>query len=73
MAEAVGGPMANEYRAYTIGSDNHIFSRVDLICENDDDAKERVRQLVNGHPIELWRGATFLARFEPLQKGRPLN
>lgn len=55
-----------EYRAYVIGPDDRIVSRVDLICEDDDDAKERARELVDDHAIELWRGAECLARFEPL-------
>jgi hypothetical protein len=58
--------MAGEYRVYAIGPNDRIMSRVDLFCEDDDEAKERVRQLVGGYPIELWRGATRLARFEPL-------
>jgi len=40
--------------------------RFDLLCEDDDDAKERARQPVEGQTIELWRGATLLAQFEPL-------
>ena len=63
--------MAVEYRAYAIGPDNRIVSRFDLLCEDDDDAKERARQLVEGQTIELWRGATLLARFEPSHYGPP--
>jgi hypothetical protein len=45
--------MAVEYRAYAIGPNNRIASRFDLLCEDDDDAKERARQLVEGQTIEL--------------------
>jgi hypothetical protein len=57
--------MPIEYKAYEIGPDDRIVLRVDLLCENDDEAKERARQMVEGHAIELWQGATLQARFEP--------
>jgi len=58
--------MAEEYRAYEIGPDNHIISRIDLVCEDDVAAKERARQLADAHPIELWRGDTRLGLFKPM-------
>jgi hypothetical protein len=45
----------NEYSVYIIGSDGHIQQRVDVICANDDAAKEQARQLVDGHDVELWQ------------------
>lgn len=53
------------YRAYIIGSDGHIRDRVDLMCESEHEAKERAKQLVDGHAIELWDQARKVARFEP--------
>jgi hypothetical protein len=44
-----------EYRAYIIGPDGHITERIDLLCADDDAAKERARLLVNGRDIELWQ------------------
>jgi hypothetical protein len=41
-----------EYRAYVIGPDGHIQQRTDLVCADDNAAKERARQLVNGHDLE---------------------
>jgi len=43
------------YRAYIMGRDGHILRPVDLHCENDDAAKEKARQLVDGHDVELWQ------------------
>ena len=57
--------MAIEYKAYAIGPDGHITLRVDLVCEDDDSARERARQLVDAYPIELWEGKRFLGRFDP--------
>jgi hypothetical protein len=59
--------MAIEYTAYAIGPDDRIVMRIDLVCADDDAAKERAREIVDGHAIELWRDKTLLARYEPLQ------
>jgi hypothetical protein len=32
-----------------------IVGTVDLFCENDEAAKKRARQLVDGHDVELWQ------------------
>ena len=53
------------YRAYIICPDGRVQDRIDLFCENDDDAKERAKQLVDGHAVELWDEARKIARFEP--------
>jgi hypothetical protein len=41
------------YRAHIMGNDGHILRPVELFCENDDAAKEKARQLVDGHDVEL--------------------
>ena len=41
-----------EYRAYLIGPDGHIFQRTDLVCADDEAAKESAKRLVNGHDVE---------------------
>jgi hypothetical protein len=53
----------NEYRIYLIGSDGHIKSRVDLICADDEAAKEHAKQLVDGHDVELWQLDRKIATF----------
>jgi hypothetical protein len=53
----------NEYRAYLLGVDGCIHSRVDLICENDETAKARAQQLVDGHDVELWQLSRKIATF----------
>ena len=44
-----------EYRAYILTPDDHIAKAVNLSCEDDEAAKERAKQLVNGHDVELWQ------------------
>jgi hypothetical protein len=45
----------NEYRAYIIGQDGHIFRRIELICADDKVAKEQAKLLVASHDVELWQ------------------
>jgi hypothetical protein len=43
-----------EYRAYLVGSDGNIIHRVDFVCRDDEAAKERAKQFVDRHDVELW-------------------
>jgi len=52
-----------EYRAYIIGPDGHIQERIDLLCADDNAAKERAQQLLNGHKVELWQLDRQIATF----------
>jgi hypothetical protein len=59
------GSVMHGYRAYVIGRDGHIQDRIDLFCDNDDEAKERAKQLVDGYAVELWDEGRQIAVFEP--------
>ncbi|EIG62306.1 hypothetical protein Bra1253DRAFT_07219 [Bradyrhizobium sp. WSM1253] len=37
--------------------------RVDLVCEGVETAKEKAKQLVDGHDVELWDGDRKVATF----------
>jgi hypothetical protein len=52
------------YYAYFLDPDGHIQLRVDLPCEDDEAAKEKVTQLVDGHDVELWNGNRKVAIFK---------
>jgi len=54
---------ANEYRAYIIGPDGHIQQRIELLCADDDSAKEQAKQFVDGHDVELWQLDRRIAEF----------
>jgi hypothetical protein len=53
----------NEYRAYLIGTDGQIESRVEFVCEHEEAAKERAKQLADGHDVELWQLGRKIATF----------
>lgn len=50
------------YYAYVIGDDGHIANRVDVVCDNGEDALRHAEQLVDGHAIKLWQGARRIGR-----------
>ena len=60
------GPTAmHSYRAYVLNADGHVIDRIDLSCRDDESAKARARELVDGRAVELWDGGRKVATFEP--------
>jgi hypothetical protein len=57
----------DEYRAYVIGSDEHIINRVDIRCPDEEEARRLAKIVVDGHAVELWHADRFIERFEPEQ------
>jgi hypothetical protein len=53
-----------EYRAYLIGEDGHFQDAVPLICDDDADAMEKAKRLVDNRDVELWERARKVATFE---------
>lgn len=56
-----------EYRVYEIGDDDHIVKSTPLVCNNDQEAIARARELAAGRVIEIWSGERFVARLAPEQ------
>jgi hypothetical protein len=53
-----------EYRAYIMTDDDHIISAINLECADDNAAKERAKQFVDGHDVELWQLGRKVATFK---------
>ena len=53
-----------EYRVYVVGTDGHFPRSDEFVAANDDGAFEHARQSVDGHDVELWSGARFVAKLE---------
>ncbi|MBR1156232.1 hypothetical protein [Bradyrhizobium sp. JYMT SZCCT0428] len=51
------------YRAYLLDREGHIKHRVELICEDEDTARERAKLLADGNDVELWLGTRRIATF----------
>jgi hypothetical protein len=56
------------YRIYTIGSDGHFTSAIDLDCADDQAAVESAKQFIGDHGVELWQGDRLIAKFESATK-----
>ena len=61
---SLGIPM-QEYRAFVIGPGGRVVNRIDLLCADEAEARERASRLVEGEAIELWEGPRRIERFEP--------
>ena len=62
MGDKMGG-----YYAYFTDDDGHITGRVTILAVNDEEAKERAKHLVDGHPVGLWQEGRKVATFDPEQ------
>jgi hypothetical protein len=56
-----------DYRAYVVGEDGHFVRAVELVCLDDETAKEYAKQLVDGHDVELWQLERLIAKFRVLK------
>jgi hypothetical protein len=55
--------------AYVIGSDGHIIRRMDILCGDEDEARQKAKQPVNGHAVGLWQTDRLIERFEAARPG----
>jgi len=53
------------YYAYIFDEKDHIKGRVEIISDNDDEARRLAKQLLDGSPVELWEQSRKVERFEP--------
>jgi hypothetical protein len=49
---------------FVINSDGHVIDRFEFWCLDDDEAKEKAKQLLDGQDIELWHQARKIAEFK---------
>jgi hypothetical protein len=56
------------YRAYIIGTDGHFLRAVELVCPDDEIAKEYAKRLADGHDVELWQGDRKIETFKHTQE-----
>jgi hypothetical protein len=57
-----------EYRAYLVGSDDHIQNAVYLNCADDDQAIILAKEFADGHDVELWQLDRKVATFPKVLK-----
>ncbi|WP_439374708.1 hypothetical protein [Bradyrhizobium sp. DASA03120] len=52
------------YRAFQIDPDGRVFGCINLVCDDDEQARREAAALVLIHRIELWRLDKRIAKFE---------
>jgi hypothetical protein len=52
-----------EYRACLMNDDGSVERSLQLVCPDDDSAREYARQLADGHAIELWKEEIRIGHF----------
>jgi hypothetical protein len=63
------GAQMPEYRIYTIDGNGHIAGPPSIIVVPDDQAaREKAKQGLDGHTIEVWIGPRRIAKFDPLHR-----
>jgi hypothetical protein len=53
-----------DYRAYILRPDGHVHYRVDLDCQDEAQAREKAKALVDGQDVELWELDRRIERFK---------
>jgi hypothetical protein len=60
-----------EYRAYVVGRDGHFVGWEPLVCDDDVEAIEKAKRLVEANDIELWCGARLVMRLSSTSPEAP--
>ncbi|MGV7215033.1 hypothetical protein [Bradyrhizobium sp. UFLA05-112] len=53
-----------DYRAYILDEDGRITGVHELECADDEEAKEKATQLLDGHDLDIWHRARHVARLK---------
>ena len=53
------------YRAYILNEEGHFSGFRELLCSNDEDAKQQALQLLNGEEVELWQEGRLIFVLKP--------
>jgi hypothetical protein len=52
------------FYAYIVDQQGYVIKRVDLALEQEEDAAERAKRLVDAHDVELWQRDRKIATFK---------
>ncbi|WP_419953366.1 hypothetical protein [Methylobacterium sp.] len=64
--DALSEPRPPAYRAILLAKSGAVIGMVRLSVQDDDQALERARSMVDGHAVELWDGMRFIELFPPV-------
>jgi hypothetical protein len=49
-----------EYRIYKVGLDGHFIGFEPLVCDDDEQAIEKAKQILDRHDFQIWSGPRFV-------------
>jgi hypothetical protein len=49
-----------EYRIFTVGSDGHFIDFEAVICDDDEQAVQKAKNLLDGHDLQIWSGPRYV-------------
>ncbi|MHC2017206.1 hypothetical protein [Methylobacterium sp. CM6247] len=53
------------YRVFLLAKTGGVIGMVPFAVQDDSEAVERAKAMVDGHDIELWDGSRFIEHFPP--------
>ena len=59
-------PVPPRYRVLILDREGQVLRMERIEGDEDDEAVERARRLVDGHAVELWDGVRFIEHFPPV-------
>ena len=57
-----------EYRIYTVGIDGHFISFEPFVGDDDEQAVEKAKQILDGHDLQIWSGPRYVRSLESKDK-----
>ncbi|MHC2020472.1 hypothetical protein [Methylobacterium sp. CM6247] len=65
-SDSLTEPRAPAYRAIIIAKSGTVVNALRLQAEDDEQACEHAKAMVDGHAVELWDGLRFIEHFPPV-------
>lgn len=57
--------MSQSYSIYVIGDDGRFRKRVDVVFDNDAEAKNHAEQIMDGRSVEVWQQGRRVFTLKP--------
>lgn len=54
------------YRVFLLAKTGNVIGTIPISVEDDSEAVERAKAMVDGHAVELWDGLRFIEHFPPV-------
>ena len=65
--DKLSAPRPPAYRVILLAKTGSVIGMVPISVQDDDEAVERAKAMVDGHAVELWDGLRFIEHFPPVR------